>query len=319
MAAYRAYGGQQSSTALEDRPFDDCDRLDDYADSDYARYYADAGFPAELPNGFTPEQPATGYQPDEYPEAGFDEDGFDDVQEADEYETEDPDDSPGPERRSRVPSPLLRGRAVFAAVTLGAITAAAAGQSLLPHAPKLTIEPAGQPRDVAVVLNTDGDVRHSLEVQPPARVADAAAQVAQLTATQRMTGEVSTAAYVKPADGSVISGFSGSYGTMHYGIEIAGTKDAPIYAAAAGTIIAAGPASGFGMWVKEQLSDGTILVYARMDDFSVRVGQQVTAGQQIARMGDRGFSTGYTLHFEVWVGGRKTDPEAWLNQRGIIL
>jgi murein DD-endopeptidase MepM/ murein hydrolase activator NlpD len=72
--------------------------------------------------------------------------------------------------------------------------------------------------------------------------------------------------------------------------------------------------------VKEQLSDGTTLVYARMDTFSVQVGQHVTPGQQIARMGDRGFGSGYTLHFEVWdPAGKKIDPEAWLNQRGVTV
>jgi murein DD-endopeptidase MepM/ murein hydrolase activator NlpD len=184
----------------------------------------------------------------------------------------------------------------------------------------LTVSAASQPHDVAVVVNTTGDAAHTLEVQPAARVVDASAEVAQLTESARLTSEVSTAAYVKPADGSVTSTFGGSYGTMHYGIEISGNKDAPILAAANGTIIAAGPTSGFGMWVKEQLSDGTVLVYARMDDFSVSVGQQVTAGQQIARMGDRGFSTGYTLHFEVWnTAGKKIDPEQWLNERGVVL
>jgi murein DD-endopeptidase MepM/ murein hydrolase activator NlpD len=225
-----------------------------------------------------------------------------------------------PVRRRFGPNSVLRGRAVFAAVTLGALTAAAAGQSLLPHSPRLTVSAASQPHDVAVVVNTTGDAAHTLEVQPAARVVDASAEVAQLTESARLTSEVSTAAYVKPADGSVTSTFGGSYGTMHYGIEISGNKDAPILAAANGTIIAAGPTSGFGMWVKEQLSDGTVLVYARMDDFSVSVGQQVTAGQQIARMGDRGFSTGYTLHFEVWnTAGKKIDPEQWLNERGVVL
>ena len=323
LAAYRASGGQHSSTVLEDRPLH-YDRAYDYADSPYPdggydgypdsdhadRDYSDRDFPGELVDGLRAETEARN-QPDDH------------LYQPDEYEApvSAAVEVAGPGRRGMVPSPNFRSRAVFAAVTLGAITAAAAGQSLLPHhSPKLNIEPSAQPRDVAVVLTTDGNSQQSLEVPPAPRVVDAAAQVAQLTATQHMTGEVSTAAYVKPADGSVISGFGGSYGTMHYGIEIAGSKDAPIYAAAAGTIVAAGPASGFGMWVKEQLADGTMLVYARMDDFSVQVGQQVTAGQQIARMGDRGFSTGYTLHFEVWnTAGKKVDPEQWLNQRGIIL
>ncbi|HEX3788149.1 MAG TPA: M23 family metallopeptidase [Pseudonocardiaceae bacterium] len=228
------------------------------------------------------------------------------------------------------PFSLLRGRAVFAAVTLGALAAAAAGQSLLPRldhsdpAPRLS-----QAQELALVINTNGNNQESIDVAPAARVVDASQEAAQLAACQLITGAQQgnaptattvAASFVTPTAGTVTSTFGGSYGTFHYGIEISGHKDQAIVAAANGKIIAAGPTSGFGLWVKEQLADGTILVYARMDDFSVHVGQQVTAGQQIARMGDRGFATGYTLHFEVWnTDSKKIDPEAWLNSHGVIL
>ena len=46
-------------------------------------------------------------------------------------------------------------------------------------------------------------------------------------------------------------------------------------------------------------------------------GQQVTAGEQIATVGNRGQSTGPHLHFEVHLGGeRKTDPLVWLVRNG---
>lgn len=170
----------------------------------------------------------------------------------------------------------------------------------------------------------DANSQQSLEVQPAARVVDAAAEAQQLAESQQLTtsqqsSQISSAS-AKPTEGTVISTFGGKYGTFHYGIEIANQKDTPIVAAADGLIIAAGPASGFGVWVKEQLSDGTVLVYARMDSYSVRLGQQVTAGEQIALMGNRGFAAGYALHFEVWTPASvKIDPEHWLNSRGITL
>jgi murein DD-endopeptidase MepM/ murein hydrolase activator NlpD len=146
----------------------------------------------------------------------------------------------------------------------------------------------------------------------------------QLTAqpSNSGAGPVTSSQYVKPAQGTLTSTFGGKYGQLHYGIEISNAKDTPIVAAAAGTIVDAGPVSGYGLWVKEQLNDGTILVYARMDSYSVQIGQQVIAGQQIALMGDRGFSAGgYSLHFEVWQAGtsKRVDPVAWLNQQGITL
>ena len=63
-------------------------------------------------------------------------------------------------------------------------------------------------------------------------------------------------------------------------------------------MIEAGPASGFGLWVRIQHSDGTVTVYGHMDSFSVYEGQEVKAGEQIARMGNRGESTGTHLHFD---------------------
>jgi murein DD-endopeptidase MepM/ murein hydrolase activator NlpD len=82
----------------------------------------------------------------------------------------------------------------------------------------------------------------------------------------------------------------------------------------------AGPVSGFGQWVRLEHADGTITVYGHVDSYSVRTGQRVQAGQQIARMGNRGESTGPHLHFEVWnPAGQKINPLPWLNNRGVTV
>ncbi|MFC8043476.1 M23 family metallopeptidase [Nocardia sp. NPDC057353] len=124
---------------------------------------------------------------------------------------------------------------------------------------------------------------------------------------------------VLPARGLFTSGFGSRWGTMHQGIDIAGPIGSPIYAVANGTVIDAGPAQGFGLWVRIRHDDGTISVYGHMYDFFVSVGERVPAGMQIARIGNRGDSTGPHLHFEVIEGGQHVDPQRWFALRGLSL
>jgi murein DD-endopeptidase MepM/ murein hydrolase activator NlpD len=109
---------------------------------------------------------------------------------------------------------------------------------------------------------------------------------------------------------------------MHGGIDLANATGTPELAAAAGTVIVAGPAGGFGQWVQLRHDDGTVTVYGHMDTIEVVVGQQVAAGQLIATMGAQGNSTGPHLHFEVWPAGdraQRIDPAVWLTERGVVL
>lgn len=123
--------------------------------------------------------------------------------------------------------------------------------------------------------------------------------------------------FVMPARGTFTSGFGSRWGTFHAGIDIAAPIGTPIYAVADGTVIDAGPAQGFGLWVRIRHDDGTITVYGHMYDFFVSRGERVPAGMQIARVGNRGDSTGPHLHFEVIVGGQHIDPQPWLALHGL--
>ena len=83
---------------------------------------------------------------------------------------------------------------------------------------------------------------------------------------------------------------------------------------------AAGSASGFGLWVRVRHDDGTITVYGHINEYLVPVGKRVTAGEQIATLGNRGESTGPHLHFEVLRhGSRKIDPLVWLRGNGVSI
>ena len=85
-----------------------------------------------------------------------------------------------------------------------------------------------------------------------------------------------------------------------------------------GTVIDSGPASGYGQWIRIRHDDGAISVYGHMETLDVSVGERVVAGQKIAGMGNRGFSTGPHLHFEIHPDGQSAvDPVPWLAARGI--
>ncbi|SDM29888.1 Peptidase family M23 [Lentzea albidocapillata subsp. violacea] len=121
-----------------------------------------------------------------------------------------------------------------------------------------------------------------------------------------------------PTQGTITSNYGPRSGATHYGLDIANRIGTPIRSVMDGVVVDAGPASGFGLWVRIRHTDGTIAVYGHINSFSVREGQRVSAGEVIAEVGNRGNSSGPHLHFELWdQAGRKADPLAWLQSYGV--
>ncbi|WP_369252860.1 M23 family metallopeptidase [Geodermatophilus amargosae] len=122
--------------------------------------------------------------------------------------------------------------------------------------------------------------------------------------------------------GRVTSCYGARWGTMHYGVDIAAPIGTPIFAPEGGVVLQAGPASGFGQAVYVQHGDGSITLYGHVDQFFVSAGQVVSAGEQIAVVGNKGQSTGPHLHFEVHEGGlyaSRVNPMPWLEGHGVSL
>lgn len=223
-------------------------------------------------------------------------------------------------------------RMAFAAVAVtGVTTAGAAG------AGAATVQSSGSD-DTTIALAADSRVLAQGSADVPSL--ESAAQIlavpqsqkivdlpAQLTAAldfnaARVAADLASRApeTVKPTNGVFTSGFEVRWGTMHKGIDLAAPLGTPIVAAQSGTVIDAGPASGFGNWVRIKHDDGTITVYGHMQTIDVTVGQIVTAGQKIAGVGNLGFSTGPHCHFEVYPDGTNAiDPAGWLAERGVTL
>ena len=141
------------------------------------------------------------------------------------------------------------------------------------------------------------------------------------------TRTVTAAGWANPVTGQLTSPFgmrvhptTGAY-LMHWGQDIAAPYGTPIYAAGAGVVTAAGPASGYGHWITIDHGGNLTTVYGHMyaAGLLVHAGQTVTAGQQIATVGSDGDSTGCHLHLEVRAGNTPINPVPFLADQGIAL
>lgn len=123
--------------------------------------------------------------------------------------------------------------------------------------------------------------------------------------------------YIWPAKGVFTSGYGWRWGRMHKGIDIAAPIGTPIFAAADGQVISSGwNSGGYGNLVKIKHFDGSISLYAHNSKILVRNGEWVKQGQQIAKMGSTGFSTGPHLHFEIHPSGKgAVNPVALLPRK----
>jgi murein DD-endopeptidase MepM/ murein hydrolase activator NlpD len=101
------------------------------------------------------------------------------------------------------------------------------------------------------------------------------------------------------------------------GIDIGAGCNSPIYAAFGGTVEYAGPLGTYGNFVLINNGNGVETGYAHIRDggILVGIGQTVSAGQPIARVGTTGASTGCHLHYEVRVGGQKIDGIPFMRDR----
>ncbi|MGF0308783.1 MULTISPECIES: M23 family metallopeptidase [Nocardiaceae] len=249
----------------------------------------------------------------------------------------------GGAHRIPLPPTALKGRAAVLAVAAGAVVAA--GQAVINDDSPTAVATseyalaAGEAPAAAVAATTapqtaelDADSSSATPSQAPQILSVAApADLSQfndlLAKGQRFSEERAAREaaarrplFALPAQGTYTSNFGTRWGVLHAGVDVANAIGTPIYAVADGKVIDSGPAAGFGMWVRLQHADGTITVYGHIDSTLVTVGQDVMAGDQIARMGNRGFSTGPHLHFEVHLPGEvKIDPLPWLASRGISL
>ncbi len=120
-------------------------------------------------------------------------------------------------------------------------------------------------------------------------------------------------AFIRPIGGGYTSCAYGGY-PGHKGVDLtmSGAYGKAVYASASGTVIQAGWSGGYGIMVKVRHSNGYETWYAHMSSKLVSVGDKVTQGQQIGRIGSTGNSTGPHLHFELRINGSPVNPMRYI-------
>jgi murein DD-endopeptidase MepM/ murein hydrolase activator NlpD len=130
--------------------------------------------------------------------------------------------------------------------------------------------------------------------------------------------------YALPTSSYTLTSTFGQAGSMwssgyHTGLDFAAPTGTLIKAVHSGTITQAGWAGSYGYRTVLTLDDGTEVWFCHQSSISVSVGQKVSTGDVIGRVGATGNVTGPHLHLEVHPGGQSTgiDPMAWLRDKGL--
>lgn len=120
-----------------------------------------------------------------------------------------------------------------------------------------------------------------------------------------------------PTDGTLTSSFgsrlsptTGQPG-FHYGLDIAAEEGTKIGAFADGTVREVGESS-YGNYLIIDHEDGFSTLYAHCSSISATVGDRVSCGEEIARVGQTGNATGPHLHLELWKDGAALNPSHYL-------
>lgn len=179
---------------------------------------------------------------------------------------------------------------------------------------------------LAVAEKQTADAAAKAEKAAAAKAADAKEKAEAAAKKQAEAERLAELAkqYKLPVVSYTITGTFGQPGSMwssgyHTGLDFAAPTGTLIKAVHGGTITQAGWAGAYGYRTVLTLDDGTELWFCHQSSIGVSVGQKVSTGDVIGRIGATGNVTGPHLHLEVHPNGQSTgiDPMAWLRGKGL--
>jgi murein DD-endopeptidase MepM/ murein hydrolase activator NlpD len=136
--------------------------------------------------------------------------------------------------------------------------------------------------------------------------------------TDRQLSQDAVPSRVPVLDSYVTSGFGERAdpivggGEFHKGIDFSANTGDAVLAVADGVVSFVGERSGYGNVVEIDHGNGYVTRYAHNSRLERHQGELVRAGQEIAKAGSTGRSTGAHVHLEVWQNGRVVNPRPFL-------
>lgn len=113
--------------------------------------------------------------------------------------------------------------------------------------------------------------------------------------------------------------FGGGGMENHPGMDIDGDKGDVVISPAEGVVVKTGWQGGYGNMVEISHGNNLTTRYGHLSQIGVEIGQPVTRGQEIGRVGSTGRSTGPHLHYEVRQDDQPIDPRGYLPPEPAIL
>ena len=114
--------------------------------------------------------------------------------------------------------------------------------------------------------------------------------------------------------GTVSSAFGEREDGFHQGLDITAPLDTPITASLTGTVQEVGENESYGKYVLLDHGSSIETRYAHCSSVFVAQGDRVNMGDEIAKVGNTGDSSGPHVHLELWINGTAYDPETVLRQ-----
>lgn len=131
--------------------------------------------------------------------------------------------------------------------------------------------------------------------------------------------------WVVPLSGYSVSSLFGEAGGYwssgyHTGLDLAAPYGTPVVAAAAATVVQTGYDGAYGNQIRLQIDNGDQIWYNHLSSIEVTVGQSVSAGTPVGRVGETGNAYGAHLHLEYRLASNLSagvDPVPYFTSHGV--